>query len=324
MSETPLISILMAVYEPRLDWLREQLESLEAQTYPNLRLYVRDDCSPSVPFESLCRLVGETIQSFPFEISRNHKNLGSTGTFERLTQEAAGDLFAYCDQDDIWLPEKLEVLEDALSKSGALLACSDMTVIDGSGKHIADSITRVRPRQHLQSGEGVAERLIYDNFITGCTMLVAAEAAKAAVPFCPYMIHDNYIGLWCAARGRIESVSQPLVRYRVHGGNQTHPLAGIYDKESYCRIRISLAIDRLQWLQSHFSGGSPEIYRCIGELLQWTQAREAHFHGNARAVKTIWKYRRYGVKTSLFELIAPAMPEKLFMFILLQSSCSKV
>lgn len=43
----PLISILMAVYEPRLDWLREQLDSLNAQTYPNLRLYVRDDCSPT-------------------------------------------------------------------------------------------------------------------------------------------------------------------------------------------------------------------------------------------------------------------------------------
>ena len=40
----PLISILMAVYEPRMDWLREQLESLEAQIYPNLRLYVRLLC----------------------------------------------------------------------------------------------------------------------------------------------------------------------------------------------------------------------------------------------------------------------------------------
>ena len=44
----PLISVLLATYEPRMDWLRQQLLSLEEQDYPNLRLYIRDDASPSV------------------------------------------------------------------------------------------------------------------------------------------------------------------------------------------------------------------------------------------------------------------------------------
>ena len=55
----PLISILMAVYEPRMDWLREQLLSLEAQDYPNLRLYIRDDASPTAAVEDIARLAGE-------------------------------------------------------------------------------------------------------------------------------------------------------------------------------------------------------------------------------------------------------------------------
>ena len=84
----PLISILMAVYEPRLDWLREQLESLEAQTYPNLRLYIRDDCSPTVPLEEINRCVEACIRNFPWTITRNEKNLGSNGTFQRLTEDA--------------------------------------------------------------------------------------------------------------------------------------------------------------------------------------------------------------------------------------------
>ena len=50
-TDKPLISIVMAVYEPNLQWFKEQLESLEAQTYPNLELLVIDDCSPTVPFE---------------------------------------------------------------------------------------------------------------------------------------------------------------------------------------------------------------------------------------------------------------------------------
>ena len=81
----PRIAILMAVYEPRMDWLREQLLSLDAQTYPNLMLYIRDDCSPTVPFEEIQSCVQDCIRAFPYEIKRNEKNLGSNGTFEWLT-----------------------------------------------------------------------------------------------------------------------------------------------------------------------------------------------------------------------------------------------
>ena len=59
----PRIAILMAVYEPRMDWLREQLLSLDAQIYPNLMLYVRDDCSPTVPFEEIQACVQDCISS---------------------------------------------------------------------------------------------------------------------------------------------------------------------------------------------------------------------------------------------------------------------
>ena len=76
----------------------------------------------------------ECITSFPYSITRNEENLGSNGTFERLTREAEGDLFAYCDQDDIWLPEKLTVLQKAMEREQALVVCSDMYIIDSSGK----------------------------------------------------------------------------------------------------------------------------------------------------------------------------------------------
>ena len=109
-TDKPLISILMAVYEPRMDWLREQLVSLNEQTYPNLRLYIRDDGSSAVSYEQMRSCVQECITRFSYTIARNEKNVGSNSTFELLTGEAEGDLFAYCDQDDVWLPEKLTVL----------------------------------------------------------------------------------------------------------------------------------------------------------------------------------------------------------------------
>lgn len=104
--DKPLITIVMAVYEPNMQWFKEQLLSLEAQTYPNLELIIRDDCSPTVPFEQICECAATCIRSFPYEISRNERNVGSNQTFEWLTQQARGEYIAYCDQDDVWLSEK--------------------------------------------------------------------------------------------------------------------------------------------------------------------------------------------------------------------------
>ena len=251
----PTISILMAVYEPRMDWLREQLESLEAQTYPNLKLYIRDDCSPTVPFEEIRSCAARCIRSFPYEVTRNEENLGSNGTFERLTQEAEGAFFAYCDQDDLWLPEKLAVLQRAQEESGAQLVCSDMYIIDGNGNRTADSIKKVRRHHRFRSGGDLAPGLTVSNFVTGCTMLIQAETAKGAVPFCPFMVHDHYLALCAAEKGEIISVPERLISYRVHGANQTGLLAGVTDRESYGRVRIAALVDRLGWLLENFPCG---------------------------------------------------------------------
>ena len=310
-TDKPLISILMAVYEPRLDWLREQLESLEKQSYPNLRLYIRDDCSPTVSFWEIERLVKECICSFPYEIRRNEENLGSNLTFQRLTQEAEGEYFAYCDQDDVWLPEKLEVLQAELEQSGASLVCSDMFIIDAEGRRVADSITKVRRRHRFRSGEGLAEELLISNFVTGCTMLVGAETAKAAIPFCPYMVHDHYIALCCAVKGKICSVLRPLIQYRIHGENQSGVMAGVRDKESYQEVRINAQVKRFRWLKQYFPYRK-ELETEIGTRLEWMQARQRNWAGSGGR-KTVWKYRVFSPLSSVFELAAVHFPEWLFM-----------
>ena len=67
----PRIATLMAVYEPRIDWLREQLLSLNAQTYPILMLNIRDVCSRTVPFDVIQCCVQDCIRAFTYEIWRN-------------------------------------------------------------------------------------------------------------------------------------------------------------------------------------------------------------------------------------------------------------
>lgn len=309
-TDKPQISILMAVYNPRLDWFAEQLASLNVQTYPNIKLYVRNDCSQNVPHETVKAYVEKYITAFPCEVARNEKNLGSNGTFELLTSYADGDLFAYCDQDDVWLPEKLTVLEELMEREGSALVCSDMYVIDGEGRRIADNIGKIHRHQVFHSGDDVVKKLLFHNFVTGCTMIARAELCRAAIPFCPYMVHDYYLALYCAEHGVLSVASENLINYRIHGGNQTVTMAGVEGKESYYRLRILDYLKRLEWLRENLN--CSEETRCeIDKGLLWLEARKKNWlHKGGKM--TIWKYRRFSPITSLYEIVANWLPENLF------------
>ena len=296
----------MAVYEPRLDWLKEQLMSLNAQTYPNLRLYVRDDCSPTVPFETVKTIVEQCITAFPYTVERNERNLGSTKTFERLTMEAEGDYFAYCDQDDIWLPEKLRVSEAQIGSAG--LICGDVIPIDANGVRLADSITTLRPRIVFKQGPGLGESLIYRNFVIGCTMLIRSDIAKAAVPFAQSMVHDHYLAWYCAQKNEIAVAEQPLLYYRLHGGNQTGVLTSIVTKRDYFHFHLEEFLSRLSDLSERSDG--EELKRAAA----WAQARCDNAAKKKGAVRRLWAMRRVNTSTTLFEIVGLRLPEPLFQW----------
>ena len=311
-TDKPQISILMAVYEPRMDWLREQLLSLDAQTYPNLKLYIRDDCSPTVSYDAIQSCARDCIRAFSYELRRNEKNLGSNKTFELLTREADGEFFAYCDQDDVWLPEKLEKLHYAIEREKALLACSDMYIIDGDGKQTADSMAQVRRHHVFYSGENLSPQLVFHNWVTGCTMLVRSTMAKEAIPFCPHMVHDHYLALYCADRGKICCIESPLIYYRIHGNNQTGILAGVENKREYLAIRVVSVRKKINWLQKHLQQVTPQLEETLRTGAEWVNARESYLQ-NKRGAAIVWKYRKYGSRAALFELCSPLLPERLFL-----------
>ena len=320
--EMSLISILMAVYEPRMDWLREQLESLNVQTYPNLELIVCDDCSQTVPFESLCNLVKECITAFPVRMLRNEQNVGSNRTFEAMTKEATGQYVAYCDQDDIWYPEKLTVLERAASQPDVSLVCSDIEVVDENGKKTANSITQVRRHHVFHEGREQAEKLLFHNWVTGCTVLLPTALAKAAVPFCPYMVHDHYLAFYCSQRGKIVCIPRPLIRYRIHSTNQTAVMAGVVDKKSYLDIRVNLLIHRFGWILEHMELDA-SLRQQTQDALLWVKARWENLKEH-RGQRTVWKYRSFSPKVAIFELAAAFFPEKLFMNIIMLAKKNRI
>lgn len=311
----PPIAILLAVYEPRLDWLREQLESLEKQTYPNLKLYVRDDCSRRVPFEEIERCVRDCIRSFPYEIRRNGENLGSNRTFERLTEEAQGDFFAYCDQDDVWHSDKIQKMVETLEKTGSPLVCCDLNIIDGRGRQIASSITKIRKRHIFREGNGLAGQLLVSNFISGCAMMMNSDIAKRSVPFVDSLVHDQWLSIHAALCGRIEVIREALIDYRQHGDNQTGILHGVSTKSAYYQSRIQNMKERISEYKirlCHYD----EVRPVIADLEEFNEARSRYFyHHRLCDLKIMRSHKEFLPQAVMLETVMPFLPDRLMKII---------
>lgn len=309
--EKKSVAILLAVYNPREDWLIELLDSLNAQTYPNLRLYVRDDASPRYELSSLKEILEAHITAFPFSLAQNERNQGSNKTFEELVRDCTDeDYIAFCDQDDVWLPSKIENTVRLLEESplSPTLVCANVSIIDGEGKDVAPSIDTYRQRHVFLRGEGLAKELIYRNFIMGCTVVMERTRALSYLPFPDAVVHDHYLAFRAAADGALDYLEEPQMRYRIYGGNQTGVMTGVHSKQDYLTRRILVFQDRINAFGTSVSIPELETARA------WCNARLQNFHREKGGFSALWKLKNVNKVTSLFELFGLRFPNFLFRF----------
>lgn len=303
----PLVTIVMATYNPPVRWFEKQLISLNEQDYENIELIILDDCSPKISIDELNKVISEHITNFPFKLYRNEKNLGSTKTFEKLTEMAGGKYISYCDQDDIWESYKVSKSVEIIERSGALLVYGDVKVIDGDDNITAASITELRKRQISYSGTGLAKILLFKNFVTGCTVLMNRKTAQDSCPFLDNMIHDQWLALYASIRGRIEICDGTIMKYRIHGSNQTGVLSGVRTKNDYYNKRIRPFHQQMKDIANR-----EQIDDLLPKSLKWAKAREDYYNGKLSAIWTILKYRKFNKSTAFFEISLKFMPNFIF------------
>lgn len=310
-TDRPLISIVMAVYKPDRKWLREQLISLNDQTYPNLELLICDDC-PNAPVEE--DIFSELITKMPFKLWRNETNLGSNKTFERLTTLANGEYIAYCDQDDVWRPDKLEKMQRTMERTGALLVYSDMNIIDGDGNKTADSIKSVYKHITFCSGDGLFPTLLINYAVTGCAMMIKTSVAVNAVPFADTLVHDHWLAINAAAVGRLEFMTERLIDHRQHGNNQTTILKNVSDKKSYYKEVLTPLVKRTQELRRLYSESTKET---LDEFDKFVSARVGYSRkANFSDLKTMIRYRKFARLHVMLEIAMKLMPERFFCWVI--------
>lgn len=219
------ISVAMCTYNGAV-FLEEQIVSIFEQTRLPDELVVRDDQSTDDTVAILERLA--RIAPFPVHYARNPERLGSTRNFEGAISACSGDLIALADQDDVWVPRKLEVMAPAFERDPTLGALfSDSEVVDEQLQPVGFSMFDycrfdAKKRALMDTGD-VFDLVINDPFVTGAALIFRADLRRIISPIpagTEYMIHDRWIGIVAAAVSKLAYVDEKLILYRQHGRQQ--------------------------------------------------------------------------------------------------------
>lgn len=217
----PKVQILLSTYNGE-QWLDALWESLLAQHWREWQLLVRDDGSTDHTIDIIKRWVIEQPEKVTFLADQEH--LGSKASFNRLIAASDADYLCFCDQDDVWLPKKIQSLmiemrsqEGKRSKRVPLLVHSDLLVTDSELNTLHASFWQFRKFKTNQPKQD----FFVQNTVTGCAALFNRAAAKLAFPTPrAAMEHDRWLALCVSWFGYIAALPMPLLKYRQHENNQ--------------------------------------------------------------------------------------------------------
>lgn len=210
------VNILMATYNGER-YITEQIESIQAQTITDWTLYIRDDGSTDATRQKIVALA-EKDERIVFINPDSVENIGVIASFYRLVKHRQADYYFFSDQDDVWLPNKLELCLDKAKDYPAevpLLVYTDLKVVDQKLQVINDSM--IRSQSHHANTTLLQE--LTENTVTGGTMMINHALAERWTVTDKLLMHDWYLALLAAAFGHLVYIDQPTELYRQHENN---------------------------------------------------------------------------------------------------------
>jgi glycosyltransferase involved in cell wall biosynthesis len=199
----------MATYNGA-SYISQQLKSIVDQTYPNLEIIITDDASSD---GTLAILQDFKNRYNNIKVLINPVNLGITSTFERSIKNCSGDYIAISDQDDIWDPNKVEILMKCLENEDAIY--SDSELVDKNGQSLHKLISSLVNLKSFHTGTAYLVGVCPP----GHTMLIQGDFAKYILPIPKSILYDRWISFCAAANNGIKFLDMPLVKYRQHETN---------------------------------------------------------------------------------------------------------
>ena len=210
MQAHPLVSIVMGTYNGS-EFLKEQMDTLLAQTYPAIEIVIIDDCSTDATFDMLQAYASSDPR---IRLSRNSSNLGYNLNFEQAVKAAHGEFIAIADQDDIWEVEKISEMMKAWDKPNLVMLHSPSALFKTGGSIDWKSVHSRVPFR----GDDVRKFFLY-NHISGHNMLFKKSLLQHALPFPGTMYYDWWLAAVACCSGGIAYVDKVLAYHRLHEKN---------------------------------------------------------------------------------------------------------
>lgn len=215
--ENAKIAILLSTYNGA-EYLAEQISSIIQQTYANWQLFIRDDGSTDQTTQIIQKY--QKMNQHIIFLNESHiENLGVKRSFMELLAVTQADYYMFCDQDDVWLPEKIQLTLNKMLKNRdkevPRLVHTDLMVVD-------QDLQPQRPMFGRDFQDNFRD-VLYSNSVTGCTVMINETLRQLLLkqPFDPKQIvmHDWWFALVAAAFGEIAYLAEPTILYRQHGNN---------------------------------------------------------------------------------------------------------
>jgi glycosyltransferase involved in cell wall biosynthesis len=241
MNDKKLVSIALCTYNGDA-YLKQQLDSIVNQSYPEIELIVVDDCST----DNTLNILKEYSARYSFiKLFINPQNLGYIRNFEKAMSLCNGDFIALSDQDDIWDLNKIEKQVKAIGNN--LLIYHDSEFVDQNGESLSLYMSDI---MNLYRGDQ-PEVFLFFNCISGHSVLMKKELRNELLPFPEAYFHDWWMGYVGTNLGSIDFIEESLVKYRQHQKADTNILKRKRDNTLKNPISASIKFEqKLLWIKS--------------------------------------------------------------------------
>ncbi|MFH6603056.1 glycosyltransferase family 2 protein [Maribacter algicola] len=236
------ISVCMATYNGA-SFIKEQLESILTNLADDDEVIISDDHSTDDTLKIVASFNDPRIKTH----LNNPKNKGHIGNFGNAMKKASGAYIFLADQDDVWHPDRIAIVLEALQKN-ELVVC-DCWVTDGKLQIINDSFYGI-----INAGSGFVKNWVKNTYL-GCCMAFHRSIMEKALPFPKNIVsHDTWVGLMGEIYGTTVFIPQKLHYFRRHGTNFSQNDAGDamseqkspYSLMQKIKIRLVLGIEILK------------------------------------------------------------------------------
>lgn len=205
------VKVLLSAYNGA-EYIKQQIDSILAQTYENIELYVRDDGSK----DATASILKEYEKTHKIHVTYG-ENVGFVRSFEKLMQESGdADYYAFCDQDDVWLPEKIAMAVDLLEKEDnhqPLLYFSNYDYYDGN-LNFQEHHKMENPNISFRNALVDCVSLGFNSVFNKCARDMVVEKMPEHS-----LGHDWWMYMVCVAFGKVVYDNRVTVKYRRHSEN---------------------------------------------------------------------------------------------------------